>query len=167
MTNPDPTNAGQPDPAAQQAQPDQPDQPVYPAQPGYPAQPAYPAPAGYPGQPGVDAAAYGAQYGYPGQAYGQPYGPPPDNNIVLPIISTVLGVLTVFWCIGIAPLVLGIIGIVKSNSVNTLWSTGDQAGAGVAAEDAKKFGLWGLISFGALVALGVILIIIAVIASPS
>ncbi|GAB19959.1 hypothetical protein GOEFS_098_00250 [Gordonia effusa NBRC 100432] len=75
---------------------------------------------------------YGApQYG----AYGPPPGPEPDNNLVWAILCTVLCCLP-----------LGIVAIVKSTSVSKLWATGDYAGAQRAADEAKKWAMWGAIS---------------------
>ncbi|MFZ1288099.1 MAG: CD225/dispanin family protein [Candidatus Phosphoribacter sp.] len=66
-----------------------------------------------------------------------PYGggmgtPPPQNNLVLAILATVLCCLP-----------LGIVAIIKASKVNGLWAVGDQAGAHAAAAEAKK---WSIIS---------------------
>ena len=58
--------------------------------------------------------------------------PPPQNNLVLAILATVLCCLP-----------LGIVAILKANKVNTLWAQGDQAGAHAAAAEAQK---WSIIS---------------------
>ena len=83
---------------------------------------------------------YGGGQQYGGQAYGggQPYGAPgpaPDNNLVWAILSTLLCCLP-----------LGIVSIVKSTSVNSLWAQGRYPEAQKAAEDAKKFAMWGAIA---------------------
>jgi hypothetical protein len=57
---------------------------------------------------------------------------PPDNNLVWAILCTVLCCLP-----------LGIVAIIKSSSVNTLWAQGNYDAAYKAAEDAKKFSIWG------------------------
>ncbi len=62
-----------------------------------------------------------------------PAGSPPDNNLVWAIICTVACCLP-----------LGIIAIIKSTKVKELWLQGDHAGAQKAADDAKKFSLWGI-----------------------
>lgn len=87
-----------------------------------------------PNQPNYGPAGYGQQpYGaYPG---GPAYGPEPDNNLVWAILSTVLCCLPT-----------GIVAIVKSTSVSKLWAMGDFAGAQKAADDAKKWALWGAIA---------------------
>ena len=82
---------------------------------------------------------------YPGQPYqgqpnpGQPYqglpGPPPENNLVWAILCTVLCCLP-----------LGVVSIIKATQVNTLWAQGSYTEAYKAAEDAKKFALWGALS---------------------
>ncbi len=59
-------------------------------------------------------------------------GTPPDNNLVWAILSTVLCCLP-----------LGIVAIIKSTSVNTLWAQGQYDEARKAADDAKKFAMWG------------------------
>jgi hypothetical protein len=38
---------------------------------------------------------------------------------------------------------LGIVAIIKSTKVKELWAQGDHAGAQKAADDAKKFAIWG------------------------
>ncbi|TSD96683.1 CD225/dispanin family protein [Skermania sp. ID1734] len=48
---------------------------------------------------------------------------------------------TIFCC-----LPLGIVSIVKSSQVNSLWAQGRSGEAMQAAEDAKKFALWSLIA---------------------
>ena len=78
-------------------------------------------------------------------------GPPPENNLVWAILSTVLCCLP-----------LGIVAIIKSTKVNELWLRGDYAGAQKAADDAKKYSIIGavlvfgfLIIYFILVAIGV------------
>ncbi|NLG45180.1 CD225/dispanin family protein [Gordonia sp. (in: high G+C Gram-positive bacteria)] len=106
-------------------------------------------PGGQPfgGQPGggpeFGAPQYGApQYGYQGGAPGME----PDNNLVWSILCTVLCCLP-----------LGIVAIVKSTSVSKLWAMGDYAGAQKAADDAKKFAMWGAIISVVLIVLYLIL----------
>ncbi|MFT4848454.1 MAG: hypothetical protein ACI83B_000985, partial [Sediminicola sp.] len=53
---------------------------------------------------------------------------PPDNNLVWAIVSTVL----CCWP-------LGVVSIIKSAKVNTLWAQGDYEGAQKSADDAKKW----------------------------
>ena len=98
------------------------------------------------------------QYGQQPPQYGQqqPYGAAPqygapaggvepDNNLVWAILCTVLCCLP-----------LGIVAIVKSTSVSKLWAAGDYAGAQQAADDAKKWSMWGAI-------IGVVWIVVVVI----
>ncbi|ATD69575.1 MULTISPECIES: CD225/dispanin family protein [Gordonia] len=87
-------------------------------------------------------------YGQPYGAYvgGPPPGPEPDNNLVWAILTTVLCCLP-----------LGIVAIVKSTSVSKLWAAGDFAGAQKAADDAKKWAMWGAIAG----VVGSILIVVA------
>ncbi|GAC48038.1 CD225/dispanin family protein [Gordonia aichiensis] len=109
------------------------------------------------GQPQYGQAQYGQpQYGQPqygGQSYGQPqygYGnTPPDNNLVWAILCTVLCCLP-----------LGIVSIVKSTSVNGLWAAGDYAGAQQAADDAKKWAMWGAIAGAASIVVGIVIYVI-------
>lgn len=102
-----------------------------------------PPPGGYPPPPG----------GYPPPPGGfQPQGPqgvPPDNNLVWAILCTVLCCLP-----------LGIVAIVKSTQVSNLWAQGQFQAAQQAADDAKKFAMWGAIA-GLVV--GVIWAVIAVV----
>lgn len=90
---------------------------------------------------------YGAQgggYGGQGGGFGAP-GPAPDNNMVWAILSTVLCCLP-----------LGIVSIVKAANVNSLWAQGQYAAAQQAAQDAKKFAMWGAIA-------GVVVVVVYVI----
>ncbi len=64
----------------------------------------------------------------------QPMGTPPDNNLVWAILCTVLCCLP-----------LGIVSIIKSTKVKELWALGDTMGAQKAADDAKKYAIWGAI----------------------
>ncbi|WP_037310495.1 CD225/dispanin family protein [Amycolatopsis orientalis] len=59
-------------------------------------------------------------------------GPPPNNNLVWAILTTILCCLP-----------FGIVSIVKSTQVNTLWAQGQPAAAQEAADAAKK---WAIIS---------------------
>lgn len=97
-------------------------------------------------QPNYGAPGYGQQpYGsYPG---GVAPGPEPDNNLVWAILTTVL------CCLPLG----GIVAIVKSTSVSKLWAAGDFAGAQKAADDAKKWAMWGAI----IGVVGSILIVVA------
>lgn len=75
-------------------------------------------------------------YGQQGMPYG--YGPPgaaPDNYLVWSILCTVLCCLP-----------LGIVAIINSSKVNGLWAAGQFAQAQKAAQDAKKFAMWGAIA---------------------
>ena len=76
-------------------------------------------------------------------------GTPPDNNLVWAILSTVLCCLP-----------LGIVSIIKSTSVNTLWAQGQYDEARKAADDAKKFAMW---SAGAALVVWVLYIIFIVV----
>jgi len=65
--------------------------------------------------------------------YGMPvYGPPPENNLIWAILSTVL----CCWPLGIP-------SIIFASQVNTKWMMGDVAGAHEAARKAKQFAIWG------------------------
>jgi Interferon-induced transmembrane protein len=64
-----------------------------------------------------------------------PAGHPPENNLVWAIICTVL------CCMP-----LGVVAIIKSTKVKELWLRGDHAGAQKAANDAKKWAIWGMIA---------------------
>ena len=81
----------------------------------------------------------GNQFGNANAAgsYG-PYGmhsvPRPDNNMIWAVLSTI------FCC-----LPTGIYAIILSAKVNDLYNQGDYAGAQQAADDAKKWALYGLI----------------------
>lgn len=84
---------------------------------------------------------------------GAPVSPPPQNNLVLAILATVLCCLPG-----------GIYAIIQANKVNTLWAQGDQAGAHAAAAAAKK---WSIISAVAGVVVGVIYFIFVFLAAAN
>ncbi|MEM7084766.1 MAG: CD225/dispanin family protein [Bacteroidota bacterium] len=79
-----------------------------------------------------------------------PAGSPPDNNLVWAILCTVLCCLP-----------LGIVSIIKSTKVKELWALGDHAGAQKAADDAKKYAIWGAVI--GLVGIVLYIILVAVI----
>lgn len=92
---------------------------------------------------------------YQNQGQGNPYGPQmpqkPDNYLVWAILSTLLCCLP-----------FGIVAIVKSSKVDSLWYAGNHAEAIQASNDAKKWsiisavaGLVGGILYVILVAIGV------------
>ncbi|ASR01683.1 CD225/dispanin family protein [Gordonia rubripertincta] len=97
-------------------------------------------------QPNYGAPGYGQQQPYGAYPGGVVPGPEPDNNLVWAILTTVLCCLP-----------LGIVAIVKSTSVSKLWAAGDFAGAQKAADDAKKWAMWGAI----IGVVGSILIVVA------
>lgn len=74
---------------------------------------------------------------------------PPDNNLVWAILCTVLCCLP-----------LGIVAIIKSSNVNTLWAQGNYEAAQKAADDAKKYSIWGAAIAGIFVILYVLFIVI-------
>jgi len=105
-------------------------------------------PYGQPYPPGYGQQPYGQPaYGAPG--YGVAPGPPPENHLVWAILSTVLCCLP-----------LGIVSIIKSSQVNSLWAQGQYDAARQSAEDAKKWAMWSAI---ATVAIYVVIIIVYVV----
>lgn len=74
-------------------------------------------------------------YGYP-QGAGFPVGAPPPNYLAGSILATL------FCC-----LPAGIVAIVKSGQVNTLWQNGDYAGAQAASTAAKQW-IWISVAVG-------------------
>jgi hypothetical protein len=98
----------------------------------------------YPPYPG----GYGGNPGY----YGPPnYGPPPDSNLVWAILTTILCCLP-----------LGVVSIVKSSQVNSLWFQGFHAEAHKAAADAKKWAMWSAIAAGGFLVLYVVFIVVMI-----
>ena len=93
---------------------------------------------------------YGASQGWPGQqpAFGgQPgYGAQPDNYLVWAILCTVLCCLP-----------FGIVSIVNSTKVSSLWVQGRQAEAYSAAAAAKKWAIIGAVTGLAAYVIGTIL----------
>ena len=140
----------QPPQPPQQAyqQPQQPQQQAYqqspqPQQQAYqqPQQQAYQQPQQSQQQP------YQAQQ----QGYQQPRTPMrPENNMLWGILCTV------FCC-----LPLGIIAIVFSNKVNTLYDSGDYSGAKEAADNAKKYAVMGAICGLVFIGLAFILFVLS------
>ena len=81
----------------------------------------------------------------------QNMGTPPDNNLVWAILCTVLCCLP-----------LGIVAIIKSTKVKELWLQGDHAGAQKAADDAKKYSIWGMVAGGVGLLIYIILMVVGV-----
>jgi hypothetical protein len=86
---------------------------------------------------------------YPQYGWQPNYGPPPENNLVWAILATVMCCLP-----------LGIVAIVKANQVNTLWFQGYHAEAHRAADEARKWAMWSAISFGILIALYLVFVVV-------
>ena len=87
--------------------------------------------------------------------YGQPMGgPPPANNLVWAILSTI------FCC-----LPLGVASIVFASQVNTKWAQGDVAGANESARKARQFALWGTIIGAVGSVIGIVFYVIVVAAA--
>lgn len=95
------------------------------------------------------------QPGYgPGPGYGMPAAPPPDNNLVWAILSTVLCCLP-----------LGIVSIIKANQVNTLWAQGQYDAARQSADEAKKWAMWSAISTVILYVIIIVIYVIVIVAA--
>jgi Interferon-induced transmembrane protein len=100
---------------------------------------------------------HGQQPGGAGQqpgGYGQGMAPP-DNYLVWAILSTVLCCLP-----------LGIVSIVKSTQVNSLWAQGQTDQARAAAEAAKKFAIYSVVG-GAVVIVVIVVYIVLIVAFGS
>ncbi|MEH3032777.1 MAG: CD225/dispanin family protein [Aeromicrobium erythreum] len=95
-------------------------------------------------------------YPAPGQPVGQPSGPPPANNLVWAILTTL------FCC-----LPLGVASIVFAAQVNGKWAAGDYAGAQESADKAKKFAIWSAIAGVIVIVLYVVFIVIVGIGASS
>ena len=81
---------------------------------------------------------------------------PPQNNMSLAIVATVLSVL----CCGIQSIVtlpLGIIAIVKANSVTNLFFSGQEFQANEAAKNAKTFSIISLCITGVSLIISIII----------
>jgi hypothetical protein len=79
---------------------------------------------------------------------GNPAGPPPSNNLVWAILTTI------FCC-----LPFGIVSIVQAAKVNGLWASGQTAAAQEAAASAKK---WAIIAAVTGIVLTVIYVVLGV-----
>lgn len=131
----------------------------YAPQPPYSEQPPMPQAAPwYPAQQPV-------YQGVPG--YAPSLGLAPQTGQVSAIVAIVVGALLSLTCygtvIGIAPLVLGIMGVTKANSVTTFWISGQQQAAYEAAESSRKMAMWAWISMAIGIALVVLVVIIIVV----
>jgi len=102
---------------------------------------------GMPNYPGDQPNQPGGQPNYPGgQPGGYQPGPPPSNYLVWAILTTILCCLP-----------FGIVSIVKSTQVNSLWAQGQTAAAQEASAAAKK---WAMIAAITGIALNVLAIIL-------
>lgn len=72
----------------------------------------------------------------------------PDSNLVWAILCTVLCCLP-----------LGIVAIIKSTSVERLWREGREQEAQKAANDAKKYSIWGAVIAGIGIFLYLVLVL--------
>lgn len=125
--------------------------------PGYtPSNPGYTSSTGYQQSaspnPAPGAYGQGAPQPNPYGAVGQP--PCPDNNLVWAILTTV------FCC-----LPFGIVAIVYSSKVNSLYATGQYDMAVDASEKAKKWSIWSAISAIAVCVIYGLIMMIAIAAS--
>ena len=119
------------------------EQPPGPPSGGYPPPP----PGGYPPPP----------------PQGGGYPPPPGYGTQQPSTNLVWAILvTVFCC-----LPLGIVSIVKSTQVSGLWAQGQYAQAQAAADDAKKWAVWGAIAGVVVYIIVVIINVAAMSTTPS
>jgi len=85
----------------------------------------------------------------------------PDNYQAKAIIATIIGaILFMNGGCGVVCLPFGIVSLIKSAKVKSLYDAGDYAGAQLASEDTKKWIKWSFISAGICVALIVIAIIL-------
>jgi hypothetical protein len=83
-------------------------------------------------------------------------GPAPDNHLVWAILTTVLCCLP-----------LGIVSIIKSSQVNSLWAQGQYDAARKSADDAKKWAMWSAIVGIVLTVVVIIIYVIAIAAAVS
>lgn len=102
---------------------------------GHGGPPQYGAGPEYGQGPGQGGGQQYGQYGGAPQYSGGSGGEPPKNYLVWSILSTL------FCC-----LPLGIASIVFAAQVNGKWASGDQQGAVVSSEKAKKFAIWSAIA---------------------
>lgn len=89
------------------------------------------------------------QYGYFQQPYQQPMGPMPDTHLVGAIL------ITLFCCVP-----FGVIAIVKATQVSSCYSRGDYGGAVQSSNEAKKWIIWGIVSYLIIVLLYLMLIFV-------
>lgn len=126
-------------PPAQPAQPVQPQ----PAQPQAYAQPAQPQ---YQAQPQQQPQPQPQQQSYAQSAQKEPMGPMPKDykqqNIILMVVS-----LLCCNCLGTVWLILGILGLMEANKVQTMYNLGNYQLAQMASEKAHKWVKYGTIGF--------------------
>jgi hypothetical protein len=108
--------------------------------------------------PGSGAAGYGAA-GYPPPAAAAA----PQTAQVSSVISLVISGLLVITCYGAVagavPLILSILAVAKSSSVNRLWLSGQARAAQDAADASKKLAMWAWITL----AVGIVLTVVALV----
>ncbi|MEZ5211013.1 MULTISPECIES: hypothetical protein [unclassified Gordonia (in: high G+C Gram-positive bacteria)] len=149
---PTPGPSPAPNPAPETPYYDQPADPYYAAPAPMPAPAPYPAPAPAPFP-------YAPSYG----PVAAP-GPAPATGQVSSIVAIVIGGLFAVTCyglpVGLAPLILGILGLTKSNASGNYWRTGQAELAVQTAESSKKMAMWAWIAF----AIGFVIAVIVVVA---
>lgn len=84
------------------------------------------------------------------------FGPPPENNLVWGILTTILCCLP-----------LGVVSIIKASQVNSLWAQGQFDAARRAADDAKKWAIWSVVASVAVWVVIVVFYIVVLAAAVS
>ena len=95
---------------------------------------------------------YQQQYYQPNYAQGQ-RPMKPDNYLVWAILCTILCCLP-----------FGIVSIIYSTKVDSLYNAGDYMGAQDAANKAKNFAIWGAVSSAIIIFLYIILVVVICVA---
>lgn len=109
----------------------------------------------YPQYPPNNPGGYPPPGGY-GHYPGPQFGPPPDNNLVWGILTTILCCLP-----------LGVVSIIKASQVNSLWAQGQFDAARRSADDAKKWAIWSVVASVAVWAVVVVFYIVVLAAAVS
>lgn len=136
-----------PNPAPETPYYDQPADPYFAAPVPAPAPYSVPAPAPFPYVPSYGPVTGSAAAPATGQV----------SSIVAIVIGGLFAVTGCCLPVGLAPLILGILGLTKANASGNYWRTGQAELAVQSAESSKKMAMWAWIAF----AIGFVIAVIA------
>ncbi len=99
---------------------------------------------------------------YPPPPPGSPMQPPMGAPPVKPSNYLAWSIITTIFCC----LPLGIVAIIQSTKVDSLYASGQYVAAIKASEDAKKWNIWGMVA-AAIVGIGYLVLVAGIVGSSA